>query len=762
MAADIARLSRDPGNPVSRDPGQPVAAAAAPPAVQRPRNWSLIIGAALVLLIGLLASAGPDIAPLDPLRDTYIKKNYAGEWIKPPFAPFTVPGFYLGSDVFGRDLLSQLLWALRPTLTLVLLVAALRLTLGITIGLVAGWSAGMAGRLFSSLISAALSVPVLFVALCTITLLGAKYGVWAFILGLVLTAWADVARTLREQTRAIKQRPYVEAARALGSSDGQLLYRHVLPQVMPLVWTLFSFEASGALLSTSALGFLGYFIHSIWLPHGDWTGIRATGKPELGQMLATAFEGRSQPWGMLLAGSAVFLTVLGLNLLGEGLRQRLTLEGRRQRESAGNTMSGAVTDLVAARLLDPLWPWRRTVAMGSVAGALLLVIGATGYTLWLSRAPAAAAADLPIPGAQQWASERRDPYSTMRSNSPGPVNPGSKLLFSDEAGFTGGPVVAADGTLVVVANNGRVCSLTIEGAERWCAMIAPEASGTPALGALGEIYIANHSGGLTALDNTGRQLWTLEGDGYPTIAGPIVSTDSTIYYPTDGHLTAVHNNGTLKWRVNLPSYAYNSPGLTLSPDGAYVFFEDVAVDTADGAQLTKRTIDPFDRFFVGSNGTVYLGGPNAVLEFRTTEAGAAITPLATFDARSLALGFRALEAAGVTADGKLWLLFNSQFENAKIVWFDLAGQVLGIVDTPYAFGHAAGIDSNSVFYLCGYVELQGPECRAVSSQGGSARWQLHPAKPHGFINGSALVGGRLYLTTTGGDLFVFADLEAAQ
>ena len=86
---------------------------------------------------------------------------------------------------------------------------------------------------------------------------------------------------------------------------------------------------------------------------------------------------------------------------------------------------------------------------------------------------------------------------------------------------------------------------------------------------------------------------------------------------------------------------------------------------------------------------------------------------------------------------------------------------MAVDETPYAGGYPAAIDSNSIFYNCGYVEIEGPECRALTSQGGNPRWRLHPPKPHGLINGSALVGGRLYLTTTGGDLYVFADLEAA-
>src|SRR5688500_6076571 len=272
-------------------------------AARRPRNWALWLGLVLVALVALVALVGPDVAPRDPLQETFIIEDFTGTWVKPPFKPFAVPGFLLGSDTFGRDLFSQLLWAVRPTLTLVLTAAALRLTAGLVVGLVAGWSHGRVGRLAGSAISGARSVPVLFVALFVITLLGVRYGVWAFILGLVLTGWADTARVLAEHTRGIKQRPYVEAARALGSSDSQLLYRHVLPQVMPLVWTMLAFEVSSALLATAALGFLGYFINSVWLPLGDWTGIRASGQPELGQLLATGFEMRASPWTMVMAGS---------------------------------------------------------------------------------------------------------------------------------------------------------------------------------------------------------------------------------------------------------------------------------------------------------------------------------------------------------------------------------------------------------------------------------------------------------------------------
>ena len=116
----------------------------------------------------------------------------------------------------------------------------------------------------------------------------------------------------------------------------------------------------------------------------------------------------------------------------------------------------------------------------------------------------------------------------------------------------------------------------------------------------------------------------------------------------------------------------------------------------------------------------------------------------------------------MTPDGHLWLLFNSQFEDAKLVWFDLAGNLLEVDDTPYAEGWPAALDSKSIFYLCGYLELGGPECRALTAQSASPRWQLKLPKANGIVNGSALVAGRLYLTTTGGHLFVMKDLAATQ
>ncbi len=107
----------------------------------RRTNWPMIVGITLLLLLAFLALVGPALAPRDPL-ETNTPVKVADEWVRLPYPPLAVPGFLLGSDEFGRDLLSRLLWGIRPTLVLITIVAIVRLILGLVIGLIAGWSSG--------------------------------------------------------------------------------------------------------------------------------------------------------------------------------------------------------------------------------------------------------------------------------------------------------------------------------------------------------------------------------------------------------------------------------------------------------------------------------------------------------------------------------------------------------------------------------------------------------------------------------------------
>jgi len=287
------------------------------------RNWPLILGGGMLVVILCLAIAGPTLAPRDP-REHNMVIQVEGKWLIPPYPAFT-PGFPLGSDTLGRDLLSWLLWSVRPTMVLVLIVAAARLFLGLLIGVGAGWSDRLVGRFCDGLITATLAVPTLIAALIVITAVGFHVGVWAFVIGMAITGWAETAQLVREQTRTIRAQDAVEAAVALGASGGQILLLHILPQVMPMLWMLLAFEISHTLVTTAGLGFLGYYLGgAVFTEVDDFVFQRISEMPELGQMLATVWMVLDEPWAMVAAGTLVFIIVLAFNLIGEGLQQRLT------------------------------------------------------------------------------------------------------------------------------------------------------------------------------------------------------------------------------------------------------------------------------------------------------------------------------------------------------------------------------------------------------------------------------------------------------
>jgi hypothetical protein len=159
------------------------------------------------------------------------------------------------------------------------------------------------------------------------------------------------------------------------------------------------------------------------------------------------------------------------------------------------------------------------------------------------------------------------------------------------------------------------------------------------------------------------------------------------------------------------------------------------------------------------DGEIYLGGANALLQWQETERGAEITQRAKFDPRVLALGFRGLQAAGVTPEQRLWLLFNSNFEFPKLVWYDLDGALREHVDLPYSPAWLAAVDQDSNIVICGLLQGEGAECRALARESREPLWRL-PLGEDGFIvNGAALVPGRLYVTSLEGVLYAIGERQ---
>ncbi len=728
------------------------------PARRHHPNWPLRSGLVLLGCILLLAWLGPSLAPHDPVKPTYIIQDAStGRFVKPPFSAFTVPAFPLGTDALGRDTLSQLLWAIRPTLILVLVVGAARLLLGLGIGLLAGWSTRWPGRLAEALTGVAIAVPVLFVALCVIAALGAGLGVWAFIIGLALNGWAESARLIAGQARLIRGQPYIESARAMGASGAAMLGKHVLPHVMPLAWILLAFEISNTVMTTAGLGFLGYFVYSIWVPDGDWSAVRGSGRPELGQMLASgAAITLRQPWLIVVAGLAILLIVLSFNLLGEGLRREI---GVGQAHTAGGRVGQALRRS-GAWIGDEGLVWaakvrRRVPAWAGIGGILVLMLG-SGFALWRAANPPMPVTSITAPGGHLWAAQGRDSQRTFWSPSPGPKR--GHLLWTLDLGtpLAGGPVVAADHTLYVSASKGLLIALSADGREQWRTALPEPAVFSPALTPLGDIYILGAEGSLSAVSSAGVRLWTAT----PTLPGPPLSTlavaqNGAAYYATEKGLVAVEPSGRILWEARLPTYSYITASVKLSPDDRWLLFEDTLVDFGTGALAHDATVEAMDGYLVGTDGQIYQGLQGEVRQVAVGAGALQATSYVQWDLVSSGLGFRVPAYAGIAPDGRVWVLYASYYEYGRLAWLDRSGQVLSMNDLPDRLGTVAliGFDRDSDAFICGVLQRSrqsnAVQCRALAPGRAQPAWMLEVAA-QGAPIGGALAADRLYVATADG------------
>jgi peptide/nickel transport system permease protein len=450
---------------------------------QRARlNLPLLIGSLILLAIAALAIWGNQWAPVDPMQRNPILR-IEGRWLTPPYPPLT-PGFPLGSDQFGRDLLSQLMWAVRPTLIMILIVAFFRLVLGTLLGLVCGWSDGLIVRGLGQLSKLALAIPTLIVALVVIAQVGIQRGIWAFIIGLALTGWAETAQAIRIQTRLIKEQVFIETSRALGASSWQILSRHVLPHVRPLILILMAFEVSAVTLLTGGLGFLGHYIGGgVFIQIDDFVTRRATGHPELGQMLATTLDITTQPFTMLAAGSMIFIIVLGAYLFGQGLRLRL--ERRIWRRSALGEVWEALSSWVETSITYPASQRLGGFPVLRPLPAVTLLLVAILFSLTLADIEQLTLIGqlTPAPGDNRMASD-------------GPVQAQATQAFSTPRT-----------TEIKEAGEAPTASPGTQGLVRWSFEVPGGAKFEPFPATDGSVYLISHDDILYSIDPQGEILW---------------------------------------------------------------------------------------------------------------------------------------------------------------------------------------------------------------------------------------------------------------
>ena len=301
-----------------------------------PRNYPLYIGGFLSLIFLLLAIFGPMIAPKDPMEISG-RLIIEGETYLRPYRPFVTPGYILGSDEVGRDVLSRLLYGIRPTLFIAAMVVLIRFIIAFPLGLLAGWYKGLITRVIDLVLSTWLAVPSLIFCIALIGFVGIYRGPWVFILALSLTGWADLSLYIKNHTQSLKQASFIESAKATGLKNHRIFWRYIIPQLWPLLPALIAFELSAVILLIAELGFLGFFIGGGQVygeargdTPADWL-ILTSGYPELGQLISDVWAKIIQvPWLLLVVSLTILLLVFAFNLLGEGLRRATDIRRPRQ------------------------------------------------------------------------------------------------------------------------------------------------------------------------------------------------------------------------------------------------------------------------------------------------------------------------------------------------------------------------------------------------------------------------------------------------
>jgi len=264
-------------------------------------------GAAIILALAAMALAAPHLAPHDPNFPFPNGIDNLGQPLPPGSS-----GFILGTDTSARDLLSRLIWGARVSLLIGIIANAAAVLIGVTLGAVAGYYGGIVGALIMRLTDIVLAFPVLLLGVALVEVL--TPGVPVVILVIALVSWTSMARIIYGQVVGLRERPFVEAARATGAGNLRILTRHILPHLVSPIVVYGSLGVATAVLFEATLSYLGVGVQP---PDASWgrmvyEGARAQGT-----------SGFGYPWLLLYPGAAVFLTVFAFNLLGDGLRDAL-------------------------------------------------------------------------------------------------------------------------------------------------------------------------------------------------------------------------------------------------------------------------------------------------------------------------------------------------------------------------------------------------------------------------------------------------------
>jgi peptide/nickel transport system permease protein len=262
------------------------------------RDPVALIAAILLLALAVVVIAAPLTAPRDPIRQESSVR------LSPPLTP----GYPLGADGLGRDILSRLIWGGRVSLVVGIVPVLLAAALGVAIGLLSGFNGGRLDNLLMRCLDIVFAFPAILLALAIVATLGPSIS--NAMLAITVVAVPPFARLIRSAVLTLKAQAFVDAARALGAGDGRIVLRHILPNSVSTVVVYGTLEVGKTVVFAAGLSFLGLGIQP---PNPEWGAMLAEGR----QVLAVA------PHVSTVPGVMIFLVTLGLNAVGDALRDAL-------------------------------------------------------------------------------------------------------------------------------------------------------------------------------------------------------------------------------------------------------------------------------------------------------------------------------------------------------------------------------------------------------------------------------------------------------
>lgn len=261
------------------------------------KNRLSLTGAVIVLVLISAALFAPLLAPYDPTAINVRDVLSPPSWQHP-----------FGTDDLGRDVLSRIIWGSRVSLSVGLVAISLAIFIGIIVGSVAGFYGGKIDAVLMRFVDIMLAFPTFFLILAVIAIL--EPSIYTIMIVIGLTGWMDVSRLVRAEFLTLKERDFVNAARASGAKNRKIIFSHILPNALSPVFVAATFGVAGAILTESGLSFLGLGVQP---PNPSWGNIITSGKDNI----EVAW------WLSLFPGLAILITVMSYNLVGEGLRDAL-------------------------------------------------------------------------------------------------------------------------------------------------------------------------------------------------------------------------------------------------------------------------------------------------------------------------------------------------------------------------------------------------------------------------------------------------------